>query len=148
MEGDKRKMESTKIISPIAQVSIFKRGQNVQLTNNFHLREFECKCGECAHTLVDLDHVDRLEKLRRFFNRKITITSGFRCAEYNKVVGGVLDSQHTLGTATDIQIKDATPWEVYTAAIGIFDGVGVYDTFVHVDSRSEEARWDKRTRKV
>ena len=141
-------MDAIKVISPIAQVSVFKRGQNVQLTDHFHLKEFECPCGACKYTLVDLDHVDRLEKLRKIFNRSITISSGFRCGEHNKEVGGAKNSQHLLGIATDISIPNATPWEVYCASTPIFDGVGIYDDFVHVDSRSEEARWDIRTRKV
>ena len=29
----------------------------------------------------------------------------------------------------------------------LFDGVGRYDTFTHVDSRGLRARWDMRTKK-
>lgn len=43
-----------------------------------------------------------LEPLRRSFGAAIQISSGFRCSELNKLVGGVADSQHLTGEAVDI----------------------------------------------
>lgn len=47
-----------------------------------------------------------LDPLRRMLQTPITITSGYRCAELNKVVGGVPNSWHTKGNAADIRVKD------------------------------------------
>lgn len=122
----------------------FKRGENVKLSKNFHLKEAECKCGKCSETLVDLDHVKKLQKLREDLNASIKITSWYRCPNHNKKVGGSDNSIHKKGSATDIQVADMHPDEVADACEK-FDGLGRYDSFTHIDSRGSKARWDKRT---
>ena len=47
-----------------------------------------------------------LDPLRRILLTPITITSGYRCPELNKAVGGVANSWHTKGNAADLRIKD------------------------------------------
>lgn len=47
-----------------------------------------------------------LDPLRRIHQQPIIITSGYRCAQLNKAVGGVANSWHTKGNAADIHIKD------------------------------------------
>lgn len=47
-----------------------------------------------------------LDPLRRIHQQPIIITSGYRCAQLNKAVGGVANSWHTKGNAADIRIKD------------------------------------------
>jgi peptidase M15 len=46
-----------------------------------------------------------LEPLRRRVGRVI-VTSGYRCKELNKAVGGVWNSQHLKGEAADIFVPD------------------------------------------
>ena len=46
-----------------------------------------------------------LEPLRRRVGRVI-VTSGYRCQELNKAVGGVCNSQHLKGEAADIFVPD------------------------------------------
>lgn len=43
-----------------------------------------------------------LDPLRLFYGKPITVTSGYRCPELNKKVGGVGNSQHLRGEAADI----------------------------------------------
>ncbi len=132
--------------SPLFDVLVFRRGQKTQLSKNFNLSEFECKCMKCPFTLVSLTHVERLQKLRIALGERIVITSAYRCYEHNKIIGGAPYSQHTLGCATDIQVPGMSPKEVHSKC-GDFDGLGLYDTFVHVDSRGYEATWDNRNGK-
>jgi zinc D-Ala-D-Ala carboxypeptidase len=47
-----------------------------------------------------------LDPLRRIHQAPIVITSGYRCAELNRAVGGVANSWHTKGNAADLRIKD------------------------------------------
>lgn len=47
-----------------------------------------------------VDHV--LDPLREAWGRPITVNSGYRCAELNRVVGGAKNSQHLTGEAADI----------------------------------------------
>lgn len=45
-----------------------------------------------------------LDPLREAWGRPITVTSGYRCKELNKAVGGVPTSQHKQGQAADISV--------------------------------------------
>lgn len=45
-----------------------------------------------------------LEALRAYYGKPITITSGVRCATYNRNVGGVSNSAHKTGKAADFYI--------------------------------------------
>lgn len=47
-----------------------------------------------------------LDPLRRIHRQPIIITSGYRCAQLNKAVGGVPYSWHTKGNAADIHIQN------------------------------------------
>lgn len=46
-----------------------------------------------------------LNPLRVYLKRPVIVSSGFRCNELNKKVGGVDDSQHTKGQAVDIVVQ-------------------------------------------
>ena len=133
-------------------VRTYPRGADVRLSPHFHLRELECGCGRCGETLVDLDHVVRLEALREGLDgRAIEITSGYRCPAHNAAVGGHPTSEHMAGVATDIVVGGLPPEQVADRAEARFSGVGRYDTFTHVDSRDlgyrggVASRWDRRT---
>lgn len=45
-----------------------------------------------------------LDPLRRLYGKPIVITSGFRCPELNKRIGGIANSWHTQGNAADIHV--------------------------------------------
>jgi len=49
-----------------------------------------------------------LEPIRQRFNKPVKVLSGFRCQELNKAVGGSYTSQHLLGEAADIKVKDVS----------------------------------------
>lgn len=99
---------------------------------------------------VKQELVDFLNKLRLRFGKALVVTSGYRSPEHNKAVGGVANSYHTQGLATDIRPEDQKDlpalWEL-CRRLNVTDGVGIYDTFVHVDRRGYAARFDKRTKK-
>ena len=44
-----------------------------------------------------------LDDLREFYGKPIKITSGFRCTELNRLVGGSPTSAHVIGYAADLQ---------------------------------------------
>lgn len=49
-----------------------------------------------------------LDPLRRLYGKPIVITSGFRCPELNKRIGGMANSWHTQGNAADIHVASLT----------------------------------------
>ena len=108
---------------------------------NFQIKEFACKDGTDL-IKIDDELVEKLQVLRTYFANAIIINSGYRTPAYNKQVGGVDGSQHVLGKACDIVIKGHSPEEVGTIAKKIgFNGVGIYSTFTHVDTRSTPSYW-------
>lgn len=75
----------------------------------------------------------------------LQITSGYRSPEYNKKVGGVKKSQHMLGNAVDVLqpgMNTTQRQEFLQAAIDNgFKGIGIYNSFTHLDIRSYKAAW-------
>jgi len=61
---------------------------------------------------------------------------GYRSCHENYDLGKQF-SMHLLGLAADCTIPDMTPSEVAEAAkkSGLFTGIGIYKTFVHLDIR-------------
>ena len=51
--------------------------------------------------------VEMLENLRAVAKRPLVITSGYRCREHNRAVGGSPSSLHMLGLAADISADAA-----------------------------------------
>ena len=122
----------------------FKKGVKYTLTKNFDSSEFDCKCKNetCNKTYIDLEHVAKLQELRDRWG-SIKITSAYRCEKHNKAVGGATNSQHKKGTATDIQVLSLAPLAVYAELESKWiGGMGVYNTFLHIDSRNYIARWN------
>ena len=118
-----------------------------KISINFYREEFECKC-DCGFDTVDKILLDILENVRNYFGVPVEINSGCRCEAHNKAVGGSVNSQHRFGRAADIVVQGVTPSRVYSYLDANYTdnyGLGLYDTFVHVDSRNRKARWDKTT---
>jgi uncharacterized protein YcbK (DUF882 family) len=120
----------------------YKKGSKEKLTRNFSAYEMDCKCNypDCTETIVDILHMQHLQRKRDEWGKPITIISGYRCPKHNTDEGGVDDSQHVQGTATDIQVKGMSPETVQNECED-FNGLGRYKNFTHVDSRPTKARW-------
>lgn len=125
----------------------------MNLTKNFKKSEFECKCG-CEMPDEVLTEITKLagnlQVIRDFIRKPMVLTNAYRCAEHNKAVGGVANSQHILGKACDIQVKGISPKELFETIEILIKyghisegGLGLYNTFVHYDIRLTKARWDK-----
>lgn len=52
-----------------------------------------------------------LDPLREKYGQPIIVSSGFRCLELNKAVGGAISSQHVSGQAADIRSVNDTVQE-------------------------------------
>jgi uncharacterized protein YcbK (DUF882 family) len=114
------------------------------VSKHFHRAEFKCNCGKCDQDTIDAQLVRVLERLRVWANAPITVNSGNRCPAYNKSEGGSPNSQHLLSRAADIVVAGKTPKEVYDRINTWYPdalGLGSYDSFTHVDTRTEKARW-------
>ena len=84
-------------------VNHYDYNDSTQLSPHFNAREFRCQCGQSHETLIASELVDKLETLYTALNcSKIIVTSGYRCPEHDKAVGGTSSGQHTKGTAADV----------------------------------------------
>lgn len=116
---------------------------NKKVSTNFRVREFCCSDGSDP-IFIDSELVTILQKIRTHFGKAVTIMSAYRTPSHNKKVGGTTFSQHLYGRAADIRVSGVSPETVrlYVEKIlGNTGGIGVYDTFVHVDVRREKSRW-------
>lgn len=114
---------------------------NIQISKNFKLKEFQCKDGSYL-VKIDSRLLEKLQRLRDLINRPIIVISGYRTMEYNRKIGGSKNSYHLQGKAADIKVNSIEPKELskYAEQVG-FNGIGIYKTFLHVDIRSEKAKW-------
>ena len=110
---------------------------------HFNLSEFTCPC--CKKVMLHPLLLEKLERLRKIMVRPIHITSGYRCSNYNRKVGGVANSYHCIGLAADIKVKDINLMELLAYAEEIdFTGIGFYEKkdFLHLDVRpTQRTRW-------
>ena len=106
----------------------------MRLTENFTLDEFRCRCG-CGEVIED--NARRLAVLLQDLRDKIgpiEILSGHRCASHNETVGGSRGSYHLQSKAADLGVKIPLWVAVYAVdRLGVFGGVGVGETRLHVD---------------
>ena len=113
------------------------------ISENFNRLEFSCGCG-CGFDTVDVELIQILEKLRAFFDSPVTINSSARCRAHNRAVGGTKSSQHLLGRAADIVVAGVSPALVQEWVNSEYPdsmGLGSYESFTHIDTREEMARW-------
>jgi uncharacterized protein YcbK (DUF882 family) len=129
----------------------------MQLTKNFNLNEFQCKCG-CEMPEFVKKNIEELAKDLQVIRDKVgvgfTPNSAYRCPKHNTIIGGVKTSQHLKGKAADIKIKGIEPSEVADLVEDLMKteaitkgGVGRYNSFTHVDIRGTNARWDFTNKK-
>lgn len=135
----------------------FNKGERVNLSKHFNVREFQCPCDyeDCKETKIDQDLIAKLEKMREEAG-PLRINSGFRCQHYQdelrargyETSAGI--SQHTLGRASDVMRADegsvGLELEKIARKAG-FKAVGVGSSFIHVDLRDDkERRWEYKAR--
>lgn len=117
---------------------------NKKLSTNFRVREFACTDGTDP-IFISTDLVMVLQKIRTHFGKAVTITSAYRTPTRNKAVGGTTYSQHLYGNAADIKVNGISPTKVAEYAEKLLPnkgGIGIYDTFTHIDVRNTKARWN------
>lgn len=79
----------------------------------FDKEEMRCKCGGryCdgyPHEIQPL-LMQILDRARKWSGQPIVIISGLRCEDWNRIQGGVVNSQHMYGEAVDVYFYGKTP---------------------------------------
>ena len=111
---------------------------------HFTPRELACHCGgrfcrgEYWH---DDAFLEALEALRADAGRPLAINSGHRCELWNAHVGGAARSMHRT-IAVDVSLTGHDRHALLAAAKRQgFTGLGLAKNFLHLDRRSQPARW-------
>ena len=135
-----------------------KNNMAVQLTKHFSLEELCASATAKARGIQNRPNAQQiislvylaayvLEPLREAMHEPIPISSGFRCEQLNRAVGGVSNSQHMRGQAADLCIdgdmKKGRKWFDYIKTHLNFDQLiwehssngtyWVHVSFVHPD---------------
>lgn len=80
--------------------------------------EFRCKCGGKYCNGFPAEPKEQLvriaDQLRKNLGVPITVVSGLRCPTWNKIQGGVENSQHMYGEAADIYARGMSQLRVET----------------------------------
>ncbi len=117
---------------------------NKKVSANFKVKEFACTDGSDP-IFIDTELVNILQKIRAHFGKSVTITSAYRTPTKNKACGGTTYSQHLYGRAADIKVKGVSPKKVAAYAEKLMPnkgGIGIYNTFTHIDVRASKSRWN------
>lgn len=84
-------------------VRTYKYDDDTQLSEHFNVRDFRCKCGTNHDILIADELWQKGELLMSALHcTKKRISSGFRCSNHDKSVGGKGTGKHTQGLAFDI----------------------------------------------
>jgi uncharacterized protein YcbK (DUF882 family) len=113
------------------------------ISKHFNRSEFACK-DKCGFDTVDVELITVLEDLREHFDSPVRINSASRCKKHNDSIGGAKKSQHLLCRAADVTVDKISPiavWEYLNYKYMGYYGVGRYQSFTHIDTRSNSARW-------
>jgi peptidoglycan hydrolase-like protein with peptidoglycan-binding domain len=124
-------------------IKTYKKGDKQKVAPDFRAREFDCQGADCcAETPIDESLVAYLQQIRDYFGKPVYLTA-YRCKAYNaRTPNAAPNSYHCYGQAADFHINGVAPAEIakFAESIGI-KGIGLYDTFVHIDTRESKSFW-------
>lgn len=88
-----------------------------------------------------------LDHVREITGKPIKLLSSYRSPEYNEAVGGASKSLHMQNKALDFRSERVSARKLYNIVMKLRDagmfkgGVGLYDNFVHIDTRGRNTQW-------
>ena len=125
-------------------IKIYKKDSDTRLSENFCVYEFSCNGkGCCTETPIDEQLVKYLQQIRDHFGARVIIISAHRCEKHNAATpNAAKKSKHIYGQAADFTVEGVPTIEVarYAESIGV-KGIGHYDDFVHIDTRTTKSFW-------
>lgn len=114
----------------------------MQVTKNFNSVSDFMQCPCCNSFSYDEESMDHIQILRDRMATPFYLTKSgggfYRCRLYQESIGGVKDSQHTLGKAMDILTHGwdgVVKWKFIKEASSLGFSIGVYEHFFHIDYR-------------
>lgn len=105
--------------------------------------EFRRCVPACLKSQMDSAFMKRLNRARRNAGLPFVLNSAYRSVEWDKSKGRTGNSYHTKGRAVDIKCLDSSSRAVIVKALidAGFNGIGIANTFIHVDDRQIKQLW-------
>ena len=105
----------------------------------FKASELVCKCGKCDGGEMNYETMALIAQYRTILNVPLTISSAFRCPEYNlKVSDTGRNGEHTTGQAVDILIIPKLRYKMLELAFNLkFPRIGLGKNFIHLGTSKE-----------
>lgn len=134
--------------------------RRILISKHFYLDEFTksetAKKLGIDNSIKDSRHLENLSNLvyfilepaRKEIQRQIKITSGYRVPELNKAVGGVVNSQHMIGSAADLQIDNEQDGNILFEILSKNEHV---DSLLYEKSKTKKwihVSWSRNPRKI
>ena len=114
-----------------------------KLTEHFNESEFACRC--CGEVKIAFGLVKAIQNIRYKLGVPVYITSGCRCAEHNKAIGGHPRSYHISGRAADwypaLDDIEAVLRIINSEKTFLFGGVGLYTKLTHTLKGNPKHGW-------
>lgn len=107
------------------------------LYKNFSEGEFSCR--HCGKNEMKPEFMEKLQHLRTVYNKPMTVSSGYRCAQHPIEAAKTEPGAHTTGMAADIAVQGAEAHRLLQLALEFgFTGIGVQQKgggrFIHLDT--------------
>ena len=103
-------IDARQSLSPHFRLSEFTKSKTAEKYQLFNVPREEAEVANLRALAANV-----LEPVRALFGKFVIVTSGFRCATLNRLVGGVVNSQHTLGEAADIIVRGVPCFDAASA---------------------------------
>lgn len=105
--------------------------------------EFRACIPKCEKSHMNKSFMERLNIARRYAGIPFVLNSAFRSSEFDMQRGRTGNSYHCKGRAVDIRCLDSSSRAVIVDALirAGFRGIGISNTFIHVDDRPLKCLW-------
>lgn len=127
----------------------------MKLTQNFTLNELVYSVTAEANRIDNRPNVkvvanlkalceNVLQPLRNSLGCPVIVSSGFRCAELNKRIGGAANSGHLTGRCADIHVNGMTAKELYNfikkSGVKYRQCILESNSWVHIDYKKDDLK--------
>jgi len=101
------------------------------------IKKCSCPCIACRQLgsqPINAELIYKIMDLEKQVGKHVNIHSGRRCPDYNRSIGGYIDSPHITGMAADISVEGYSMLALAKICVEIgFERIGIYPNHVHVD---------------
>ena len=125
----------------VSEFSLKKDGAK-RLSPSFRVREFACQ-DKSDKVVVGEQLADLLQRVRDFYGVGLTLLNAYHSEDYKASNGCGAEEYHKQGIAADFKVTGYKPAAIvdFLESICSTCGIGLYDSFVHLDTRGTKKLW-------